>query len=136
VIVLLAVQTLRHVRTWPRWGKSLVRMTVMMSFLSVLPTGVMLTRMYRDGWWRDRERILAELKTDGGRHLVIVRYGSDHSPFNEWVYNAADIDAAPVIWAREMADNRALLDYFHNRQAWLLEADATPPRLVPYPVQR
>jgi hypothetical protein len=48
------------------------------------------------------------------------------------VYNAADIDASPVVWAREMADNSALLKYFSARRIWLLEADVHPAKLQPY----
>jgi hypothetical protein len=51
------------------------------------------------------------------------------------VYNEANIDAAPVVWAREMSEgkNRRLLRKLKDRQAWLLEADEEEPRLVPYP---
>lgn len=83
-----------------------------------------------------REQIIASLKRDGGKHLIIVRYAPNHSPHQEWVYNEADIDHAPVVWAREMDEeqNRKLLDYFRSRRAWLLEADAKLPSLVPYPL--
>ena len=77
-----------------------------------------------------------QMLREPGKNLVIVRYGAQHSPENEWVYNTADIDAAPFVWAREMTDNSKLLDYFHDRRVWLLEADAATPRLVPYAVQR
>ena len=42
----------------------------------------------------DRESIISRLKDGGGRHLVLVRDGHDHSVHEEWVYNEADIDRA------------------------------------------
>jgi len=83
----------------------------------------------------ERAAILEKLEATPGRDLVIVRYGPAHIVHHEWVYNRADIDAAPVVWAREMdpASNLRLLEYFHDRTAWLVEADLTPPRLTPYP---
>jgi hypothetical protein len=30
------------------------------------------------------------------------------------------------------ARNQELIDYFRDRHAWLVEADETPPRVVPY----
>ncbi|MCU1258011.1 MAG: hypothetical protein JWO80_896 [Bryobacterales bacterium] len=68
------------------------------------------------------------------KQLVIVRYAPDHSPDQEWVYNHADIDGSKVIWAREMdpKSDARLVACFPDREAWLLEADVYPPRVVPY----
>jgi hypothetical protein len=81
-----------------------------------------------------RSQIINYLKQYEGKHLVIVRHNSDQSWHREWVYNQADIDAADIVWAREMNkdNNDALLEYFHDRQFWLGEPDLTPPKLSPY----
>jgi len=69
-----------------------------------------------------------------GQQLVFVRYWPQHQ-FQEWVHNAADIDRARVIWARDLGsdENQKLLRYYPQRNAWLLEPDAHPPRLSRYP---
>jgi hypothetical protein len=72
-----------------------------------------------------------ELQLEPGHQLILVRYGPEHNPFEEWVYNEADIDHARVVWAREMdsPENKRLLSYFKDRHVWLLEADSKPPRM-------
>ncbi len=64
---------------------------------------------------------------------MIVRYEPNHDLDREWVYNAADIDAAKIVWARDMGDrdNQELLQYFRDRKVWHLNADQAPPRLEP-----
>ncbi len=87
-------------------------------------------------WAIRRTQIINELSRDGGSHLIIVRYGPNHYPGKEWVYNEADIDNASVVWAREMDMNQnfKLLEYFKERKAWLLEVndDNSPPQLITY----
>ena len=70
-----------------------------------------------------------------GRQLVFVRYSPQHVFQEEWVWNEADIDAARVVWARDLGadENRKLLAYYRDRTAWLLEPDFNPPRLVACP---
>lgn len=82
-------------------------------------------RAYLEGWLSARPR----------KQLVLVRYGNGHSPNQEWVYNRADIDASKVVWAREMdaGSNARLVQYFSDREAWLLQADVTPQRVVRFP---
>ena len=78
---------------------------------------------------------MRELEQGKERYLVIVRYGPNHEPHAEWVYNRADIDGAKVVWAREMGPqaDKELLDYFKDRRVLLLQADWPPRRLTPYP---
>lgn len=82
-----------------------------------------------------RGEVLDRLRPYPGRHLLIVRYRDDHDSNKEWVFNEADIDASPVVWAREMSaeKNQRLLTYFRDRRAWLLEPDYRPPRITAYP---
>ena len=94
-----------------------------------------------------RRPIIAELNRRPGRHLVLVRYSPNlynldlhkdemwpPSGVWEWVYNGADIDAQRVVWAHDMgpAKNQELINYYKDRDVWLLEADEQPPRLEPY----
>ena len=75
-----------------------------------------------------------ELARSPGKQLVFVRYWPQHIFQNEWVYNAADIDQARVVWARDLgsAEDQKLLRYYPDRTAWLLEPDAMPPKLSHY----
>jgi len=80
-----------------------------------------------------RGAIHEQLAKAPGTQLVFVRYWPQHV-FQEWVHNAADIDSAPIVWARDLgtAENAKLIGYYRGRSVWLLQPDARPPRLVPY----
>jgi len=81
-----------------------------------------------------RIMVARELAAIPGKLLVVVRYSPQHIFQDEWVYNRAAIDAAPVVWARDLgaAENEKLLHYYSERTALLLEPDARPPRLSLY----
>jgi hypothetical protein len=78
-----------------------------------------------------------ELARLPGKQLVFVRYWPNHIFQDEWVYNAADIDAARLVWARDLgaAEDEKLRQYYPNRTVWLLEPDAQPPKLSRYGAQ-
>jgi hypothetical protein len=80
-----------------------------------------------------RIAIANQLAQAPGTHLVFVRYGPQHR-FKEWVFNAADIDSARVVWARDLGsdEDEKLRQYYPGRTVWLLEPDARPPRLSRY----
>jgi hypothetical protein len=136
----LVIQAIRHLRLW-RWhghpiGRSVVRALPAVYVGSFLAAIAVASQADEDNWHLQRARFLKKLENDSDRHLVIVRYGEDHSPMEEWVYNRADIDSAKVVWARDMSaiGNKELLEHFKDRRIWLLEADAPMRRLVPYQV--
>ena len=80
-----------------------------------------------------RADVIRQLHSQPGKQLVFVRYWPQHIFQNEWVYNAADIDGARIVWARDLgAEDEELRRYYPDRTAWLLEPDAAPPRLTRY----
>jgi hypothetical protein len=78
-----------------------------------------------------RAQVQEKLESLPGEHLVFVRYSENHKSGLEWVYNRAEIDRAKVVWARRISpeEDLRLRQYFHSRRAWLLDADARPPRI-------
>ena len=81
-----------------------------------------------------RARIAHQVAELEGKHLVIVQYAPEHDVHAEWVYNAADVNRAKIVWAREVPgqDLTPLLAYFRDRRVWVVEADRLPPRLEEY----
>ena len=151
----IGLQAMRHLRAWHPEGKPVGTMLVRLAVtLCIVTTGLRLgaepLHIKLDEWpppkWNwvwygpgyfgtERARIERGLERLPGSHLVIVRYAASHMTLDEWVYNAADIDHSKIIWAREMdaANNLELIRYYHDRKVWLVEPDAIPVRVVPYP---
>jgi hypothetical protein len=131
---LLLMQCMRHLSLC-RWrgrplGQGLARVVIAVSIAMVVlrvtavVAGAPIEPPTRKGNLH-REAIISELQQTPGKELVIVHYEATHSPHTEWVYNRADIDAAKIVWARDMGDagNRELLRYFKDRKAWCINAD-------------
>jgi len=76
----------------------------------------------------ERPLIIRELLQQGGKHLVIVRYSPTHFIHEDWVYNQADIDGSPIVWAKDKGqeEDQRLIQYFRDRRVWLLEPDRDP----------
>ncbi len=81
-----------------------------------------------------RIAINRKLEAQPGKQLVFVRYSAQHG-FHEWIRNAAEIDNAQIVWAGDLGveRNELLKNYYKDRQAWLIEPDARPPRLTLLP---
>src|ERR1019366_7374062 len=145
VIVALVVQGLRHLRLYSWEGRPiglfLVRATVVMCILMIPVQVRILAAAPQPGAFAaiapNRAAIEAQLGSLPAPQLVLVRYGPDHDPLRDWVYNGADIDHAKVVWARDMgaAQNEELLHYYKDRRVWLLDPDANIPQLSPYSEQ-
>jgi hypothetical protein len=149
VVYAVMLQCLRHLRATrvdgQRFGRALVR------YLAVVCILVAVVRIWHDPlqvrmdrfptlWYGPgpiglpRAGVAAQMNSRPGKHLIIVRYSPDHDCFDEWVYNAADIDGSKIVWAREMSAerNKRLIDYFADRRVWLVEPDKMQPSITPY----
>jgi hypothetical protein len=75
-----------------------------------------------------------QLEQAPGDLLVFVRYAPQHIFQEEWVWNAADIDGARVVWARDLGpeEDARLIAYYPARTPLLFEPDARPMRLTRY----
>jgi hypothetical protein len=150
ILLALIMLAMRHLQLW-RWrgkpsGLFLARAVPVICFvLFVLraAAGPFKSDVFHSPAWYQRgptsfgrAALLRKLQQLEGKQLVIVRYKPGRDPFEEWVYNEADIDAAKVVWAREIssADDMQLITYFKGHRIWLLEPDEKPARLSEYPV--
>jgi len=148
VFVLASVAALEFLSRWPA-GRAAARLVVSLALAHFLFWCGMLcgnqTMLLAAGRFdtadfinygdaEGRIRINDQLASLAGQHLVFVRYGPQHM-FHEWIHNAADIDGADVVWAADLGDaeNQKLIEYYPTRRAWLVEPDARPPQIAPYP---
>jgi hypothetical protein len=137
-LFVLLVQALRHLRHAEIKGKPvgifLTRLVVLLAIDWIVMQAGQAARHPMVGWANGRALLVKKLDSVPGQHLVIVHYESSHNVHHEWVYNAADIDHAKIVWARDIPgqDLQPLVHYFRDRDVWLLDADKSPPELRPY----
>lgn len=137
VFVLLA-QTMRHLRRFQCLGRPIgvyISRLVVVIALDWMLILVVHSALYPlIPWSQERSRIAERLKGMPSGHLVLVDYAPEHDVHQEWVYNAAEIDKSPIVWARQIPgrDLTPLLTYFADRTVWVLYPDENPVRLVRY----
>jgi hypothetical protein len=143
LLFLFIIQGSRYIRLWrrrsDRLGATLVRMIpAVLAAMIVLRVVAAAARVPVEQPWPrgnlERAAIMHNLERIAGQHLIFVTYSPDHDVNQEWVYNRADINASPVVWAHDMGDteNRRLMEYFRDRSVWRLEPDQLPVALAPY----
>ncbi len=129
---LLMLLSLRRLAGWRRHGRPVGRaapLAVVAIYLVLLAVELPAHRPDPSAWNVARQRIERELATLPGKHLVLVY------PPNDWISNSADVDAATVVWARQVdeASDRRLVEYFRDRRIWWLDLTGSgTPTPVPY----
>jgi len=152
VIYALLIAAMQCIRRW-RWrgqstGLAIVRAVPIICFLMLLIravaplSGLPVPQMVPLTWCSphlfeqfSRERVQAALESRPGLQLALVRYQNDRLQPVDWVQNLADIDRQKVVWANDMGTrrNQELMNYFKDRQVWLVEPSKIPPQISPYP---
>jgi hypothetical protein len=145
-LLILVAQSMRHLRQWKYGGREPGRFLV-----NAMPVAVLLVMVAseaqavathrtadqeqaKNGQVAQKERIEKQLlKKRSGQYVIFVRYAGLPSPHDEWIYNPADIDAAPVIWAQDLGhiENERLRRYYAGRSFWLFKP-AESMNLSPY----
>jgi hypothetical protein len=143
-LYILLVQCLRQLWHWrrpigPALGQAMVRAIPVLACAMILlrVTAAAAHVQIEPPWPRgnlERASVLRQLQQRPGLQLVIVRYGPHPDPTLDWVYNEANIDAAKVVWARDMGSkaNQELLSYFKDRRVWQVNGDTLPSHLESY----
>ena len=138
VIFLVILKGLQPIWNWEfrkkRVGSVVVATVLLLSTISSFYVGYGFnqTRLFFSN--QQRGAIIKQLEARGRKHLVFVRYLQYHSLHDEWVWNDADIDGQSVVWARYMNTdaNKSLIDYYSDRQVWVLAPDLKQPVILPY----
>jgi hypothetical protein len=145
-LLVLAAQSMRYLRQWKCCGHCVGRFLVYAVPVAVIV--VMITSQAeaiakhqttdqiqaKSAQISQKESIeQALLKKHPRQHVIFVSYAGLPIPHEEWIYNPANIDAAPVIWALDLgqAENEKLRGYYSGRSFWRLKP-ADSKGLSPY----
>jgi hypothetical protein len=132
-LLILVVQSMRYLRQWKHHGQEAGRFLV-----SAIPVAVFMVMVTSEAeaiakhrttdqtqaanaQIAQKENIEQELlKKQPGQHVIFVSYAGLPSPHEEWIYNRATIDTAPVIWALDLGqtENEKLRRYYKGRSFW------------------
>jgi hypothetical protein len=123
LIWFLAIQGARALGTWRLRGlrqRNLAWGLLLMAGIGPVFDGLVRPRASH------RSFVTAHVAAQPGKHLILVHLRPDFNIHESWIYNSADIDSSPIVWARSLGDDEdaKLLDYFHDRQPWQLFVDS------------
>jgi hypothetical protein len=106
----------------------------LMTGLRIVPLRAILGLSHNSPQAGLRVQVSDRLMRFGGRHVVFVRYGANHNFHDEWVHNAADIDASPIVWCRasDPIDETEVTRYYKDRHFWVATVDSDTVRVSPY----
>ena len=118
--LLIVVVGLRQLRALPG-GRWLVHGVLALHLIACVVWVARMDRT-RESWNYRRADFIEQVRQQHRRMLVIVQAAPNSYTHNDLVYNDADIDASPVVWARDMGRerNEQLTAYFRGREVLLL----------------
>jgi hypothetical protein len=131
--LILVAQSMRYLRQWKYHGRDvggfLVKAMPVAIFAVVFASEAeaVVTRRTTDQIQAANAQIAQKgsieqelLRQRSGQHVIFVSYAGLPNPHEEWIYNPARIDVAPVIWALDLGqtENEKLRRYYPGRTFW------------------
>ena len=141
VIFFLIIRGMMTLYQWSFRGRAVGHVVVLflifgglMTGLRIVPLRAILGLSHNTPQAGRRVQVSDRLMRFGGRHVVFVRYGANHNFHDEWVHNAADIDASPIVWCRasDPIDETEVTRYYKDRHFWVATVDSDTVRVSPY----
>jgi F0F1-type ATP synthase assembly protein I len=132
-LLILVAQSMRYLRQWKYHGRDvggfLVKAMPVAIFAVVFASEAeaVVTRRTTDQIQAANAQIAQKgsieqelLRQRSGQHVIFVSYAGLRNPHEEWIYNPARIDVAPVIWALDLGqtENEKLRRYYPGRTFW------------------